>query len=106
MDSLTHKYKVQYFCFPEVVWLQLSLVMAGKLCVHCAYSALCVQIAECFPTVVRAVALGSGLTASRVGAIVAPFFRDIVRLVQYFLGVTFHCTKKTIRITSDQPLFG
>ncbi|XP_037515617.1 organic cation transporter protein [Rhipicephalus sanguineus] len=64
----------------QMVWLQLSLVMVGKLAVHCAYSTLCVHMTECFPTVVRAVALGSALTASRVGAIVAPFFKDLGRL--------------------------
>ncbi|XP_077506827.1 solute carrier family 22 member 4-like isoform X4 [Amblyomma americanum] len=64
----------------NMVWLQLSLVMVGKLAVHCAYSTLCVQVTECFPTMVRAVALGSALTASRVGAIVAPFFKDLGRM--------------------------
>ncbi|XP_064457462.1 organic cation transporter protein-like isoform X1 [Ornithodoros turicata] len=64
----------------NLLWLQLSLVMLGKLCVHCAYSTLCVHVTECFPTVVRAVALGSSLTASRFGAIVSPFFKDIGRL--------------------------
>lgn len=68
------------FIPPHLVWLQLSLVMVGKLAVHCGYSTLCVQVSECFPTVVRAVALGSALTASRIGAIVAPFFKDLGRL--------------------------
>lgn len=68
------------FVPPHMVWLQLCLVMVGKLAVHCAYSTLCVHMTECFPTVVRAVALGSALTASRAGAIVAPFFKDLGRL--------------------------
>ncbi|EEC10924.1 organic cation/carnitine transporter, putative, partial [Ixodes scapularis] len=64
----------------DMVWFQLALVMVGKFCVQCAYSVICVQVTECFPTVVRAVALGSALTASRVGAIVAPFFKDLGRV--------------------------
>lgn len=64
----------------KLVWLQLVLVMLGKLCVHCAYSTLCVHVTECFPTVVRAVALGSALTASRFGAIISPFFKDLGRV--------------------------
>ncbi|CAN7937099.1 unnamed protein product [Ixodes hexagonus] len=68
------------FVPPHMVWFQLTLVMVGKLCVQCAYSVICVQVTECFPTVVRAVALGSTLTASRIGAIVAPFFKDLGRV--------------------------
>uniref|UniRef100_A0A131Z1T6 MFS transporter, OCT family, solute carrier family 22 (Organic cation transporter), member 4/5 n=1 Tax=Rhipicephalus appendiculatus TaxID=34631 RepID=A0A131Z1T6_RHIAP len=69
----------------QMAWLQLSLVMVGKLAVHCAYSTLCVHVTECFPTVVRAVALGSALTASRVGAVVAPFFKDLGRLTHLWV---------------------
>uniref|UniRef100_L7M1E3 Putative synaptic vesicle transporter svop n=1 Tax=Rhipicephalus pulchellus TaxID=72859 RepID=L7M1E3_RHIPC len=73
------------FVAHEMAWLQLSLVMVGKLAVHCAYSTLCVHMTECFPTVVRAVALGSALTASRVGAIVAPFFKDLGRFTHLWV---------------------
>ncbi|XP_077561656.1 organic cation transporter protein-like isoform X2 [Haemaphysalis longicornis] len=77
------------FVPPQLVWLQLSLAMAGKLAVHCAYSTLCVQVTECFPTEARAVALGSALTASRIGAIVAPFFKDLGRLTHTWVPTLF-----------------
>ncbi|OQR72597.1 solute carrier family 22 member 5-like [Tropilaelaps mercedesae] len=51
----------------------------AKLGVQLIFSLLCVHITECYPTPVRAVALGSSLMASRFGAIVAPFIDEVSR---------------------------
>lgn len=52
--------------------------MAGRLFVCTAYGVIYVYGAELFPTVIRASAMGTGVTISRVGSLLSPYLADVV----------------------------
>lgn len=59
-------------------WTEMSLAMGSKWASQVLFTLLVVHVAECFPTQVRALAVGTSLTMSRLGAIVAPFLNRLV----------------------------
>ncbi|GIY44168.1 organic cation transporter protein [Caerostris extrusa] len=65
-------------CVPaDIVWLTVFFSMAGKFFSSASFDTLFVYTPEIFPTVVRNVALGSGSTFARIGALIAPFVRQL-----------------------------
>lgn len=57
----------------------MILANLGKMASMFLFNCLLIHISECFPTKVRSVALGSSAMASRIGAMAAPFLKQIVR---------------------------
>ncbi|CAN7937100.1 unnamed protein product [Ixodes hexagonus] len=58
-------------------WVQLSLAMLTKLGSTCAYSVNFVQLSELYPTKIRTLAMGFTITVGRLGAIIAPFTKEL-----------------------------
>ncbi|KAK7108455.1 hypothetical protein V1264_016193 [Littorina saxatilis] len=67
------------FGAPE--WAVIALCMTGRLFVCTAYGVIYVYGAELFPTVIRASAMGTGVTVSRVGSLISPYLADVGILV-------------------------
>ncbi|XP_054707064.1 organic cation transporter protein-like [Uloborus diversus] len=61
----------------EVVWLTVTFSMAGKFFNSASFDIIYIYSAEIFPTVVRNVGVGSSSTWARVGALLAPFIRQM-----------------------------
>ncbi|XP_064457464.1 organic cation transporter protein-like [Ornithodoros turicata] len=70
------------FVSEELWWLQLTFVVLAKLGTSCAGAVCMVQLPEMYPTRIRTLATGFSITMSRVGAMIAPFTKE--------LGVTFN----------------
>lgn len=64
--------------FVDYQWLQITAAMIGKLCISGAFIILAIHAAEIFPTVVRTVGSGTSLMMGRIGAMVAPFIKELV----------------------------
>lgn len=58
-------------------WVELFLLVVGKMCTSVNGAVFRVQISEAYPTVVRSVALGVCITIGRLGTVIAPFFDDL-----------------------------
>lgn len=58
-------------------WLQLCFALLTKLGSTCAYSVNFVQLSELYPTKIRTLAMGFTITLGRVGAIIAPFTKEL-----------------------------
>ncbi|XP_028968678.1 organic cation transporter protein [Galendromus occidentalis] len=65
------------FLPPGFVWTQVILASIGKWASQVLFSLLVVHAAECFPTEVRSVAVGTSFTMSRIGAIISPFMAQL-----------------------------
>lgn len=62
-----------------MVWLSITFSMAGKFFNSASFDIVYIYSAEIFPTVVRNVGVGSSSTWARIGALVAPFIKQVVR---------------------------
>ncbi|XP_003744797.1 organic cation transporter protein-like [Galendromus occidentalis] len=60
-------------CPEGAATIKMLIANVGKLAFIVLYNCLAVHVAECYPTKVRSVAIGTSQTASRIGAVVAPF---------------------------------
>ncbi|XP_077553842.1 solute carrier family 22 member 15-like isoform X4 [Haemaphysalis longicornis] len=69
------------FIPPGIWWLQLCFMLVTKMFSSCASSVTFVQISELYPTQVRTLANGWSITTSRVGAILAPFTKELAIVV-------------------------
>ncbi|CAN7937102.1 unnamed protein product [Ixodes hexagonus] len=58
-------------------WLQLSFVLCAKFGALCGNAVNAVQLSELFPTKIRTLATGFMSVASRIGAILAPFTKEL-----------------------------
>lgn len=58
-------------------WLQLSFVICAKFGALCGNAVNSVQLSELFPTQIRTLATGFMSVGSRVGAILAPFTKEL-----------------------------
>lgn len=61
----------------ELWWLQLSFSVLAKLGTSCGSSVCAVQLSEMYPTKIRTLATGFSITMSRVGAMIAPFTKEL-----------------------------
>ncbi|KAG8180653.1 hypothetical protein JTE90_025358 [Oedothorax gibbosus] len=67
-----------FFMMPsDYQWLRLTAAMLGKLCISGAFIILAIHAAEIFPTVVRTVGSGTSLMMGRIGAMTAPFVKEL-----------------------------
>ncbi|KAG8189427.1 hypothetical protein JTE90_020241 [Oedothorax gibbosus] len=71
------------FVPPEMIWLTITLSMSGKFFNNASFDIVYVYTAEIFPTVVRNVAVGSSSTFARIGALIAPFIRQVADVTHY-----------------------
>lgn len=62
-----------------IIWSQYAsqFSMAGKFFITCSFAIIYLYTGEIFPTVARTVGLGSASLFARVGAIVAPFVKEL-----------------------------
>jgi OCT family organic cation transporter-like MFS transporter 4/5 len=61
----------------DLVWIKTSFAMTGKFFITCSFGIIYLYTCEVYPTVVRTVGLGSSSMAARIGAIVAPFVKEL-----------------------------
>ncbi|XP_037514495.1 organic cation transporter protein [Rhipicephalus sanguineus] len=73
-------------------WLQLFFMLITKVFTSCAGSVKFVQISEMYPTQVRTLASGWSVTTSRVGAIVAPFTKELAVIIGPWAPKAVDCT--------------
>ncbi|KAF8788625.1 organic cation transporter protein-like isoform X1 [Argiope bruennichi] len=67
-----------FFMIPsDYTWIRLTAAMLGKLCISGAFIILAIHASEIFPTVVRTVGSGTSLMMGRIGAMVAPFIKEL-----------------------------
>uniref|UniRef100_G3MQ80 Major facilitator superfamily (MFS) profile domain-containing protein n=1 Tax=Amblyomma maculatum TaxID=34609 RepID=G3MQ80_AMBMU len=65
------------FVPPGIWWVQLCFMLMTKLFSSCASSVNFIQISELYPTQIRTLASGWTVTTSRIGAILAPFTKEL-----------------------------
>ncbi|XP_021002541.1 organic cation transporter protein isoform X2 [Parasteatoda tepidariorum] len=65
------------FIPPDMVWLTIAFTMTGKFFNSASFDIIYIYTAEIFPTVVRNVAVGSSSMFARIGALLAPFIRQL-----------------------------
>ncbi|XP_035233013.1 organic cation transporter protein-like isoform X2 [Stegodyphus dumicola] len=63
--------------FSDMTWLTITFAMAGKFFNAASFDIVFIFTAEIFPTVVRNVGLGSSSSCARIGAMGAPFIRQL-----------------------------
>ncbi|GFT45234.1 organic cation transporter protein, partial [Nephila pilipes] len=66
-----------------MVWLTIFFSMSGKFFNSASFDTVYIYTAEIFPTVVRNVAVGSSSTWARIGALVAPFIRQVADVTHH-----------------------
>ncbi|CAB0009618.1 unnamed protein product [Nesidiocoris tenuis] len=64
----------------NLLWLNITFAMAGKLAITSSYGAIYVWTTEQFPTVIRNAGLGAASTFARVGGILAPYVNIMVEI--------------------------
>lgn len=62
-------------------WLSITFSMTGKFFNTASFDIVYIYSAEIFPTVVRNVGVGSSSAWARVGALVAPFIKEVVSIL-------------------------
>ncbi|XP_023237727.1 organic cation transporter protein-like [Centruroides sculpturatus] len=67
----------------DLIWLRIVFVVLSRCCVSIAINTIYGFTLELYPTVVRNVGIGSCSTFSRIGAIVAPFMKDLSEKVYW-----------------------
>ncbi|GBN26237.1 Organic cation transporter protein [Araneus ventricosus] len=65
----------------DVPWLNTAFAMACKFCVTGSFAVLYLYTTEVFPTGVRNAALGTCSMCARIGSILAPFLRDLGKVI-------------------------
>lgn len=73
----------------DLIWMQVTLAMLGKLAITASYGAVYIFSTEQFPTVIRNAGLGAGSTSARIGSIVAPFVNGLAKLWNPFPLIIF-----------------
>ena len=63
--------------YDNLIWLRTSLAMVGKFFITASFAILYLYSAEIYPTVARGVGIGSSSMFARVGAIAAPFVKEL-----------------------------
>ena len=61
----------------DFVWIKTTFAMAGKFFITCSFAIIYLYTCEVYPTIVRTVGLGSSSMAARLGAILAPFVKEL-----------------------------
>ncbi|XP_076357129.1 organic cation transporter protein-like isoform X3 [Tachypleus tridentatus] len=61
----------------ELVWLKVTISMAGKLAITASFTIVYVYSAEIFPTVVRNIGVGTSSACARLGSMLAPFVKEL-----------------------------
>ncbi|XP_064457466.1 organic cation transporter protein-like [Ornithodoros turicata] len=65
------------FITDELWWLQLCFAVLVKLGATCTLNVIIVQISEIYPTEIRTLATGFTITGSTLGAMAAPFVKEL-----------------------------
>lgn len=60
----------------------------GKFCVSAVFSASLLYISELYPTSIRNTGLGTSLTISQIGSIIAPYVVEILVSHSYYFSIT------------------
>ncbi|XP_015930794.1 organic cation transporter protein isoform X2 [Parasteatoda tepidariorum] len=68
---------ITIFIPADMVWWVIAFSMGGKFFSSGSFDIVYIYTAEIFPTVVRNVAVGSSSTFARIGALLAPFIRQL-----------------------------
>ena len=90
----------------------LVLAVIGKFCITSSYAILYVYTAEVYPTVLRQIGVGSCSVAGRIGAILAPFLKEVTLASNFgvtmgiFGGLSLLCGLLTLKLpeTKDKEI--
>ncbi|KAF8771701.1 Organic cation transporter protein like [Argiope bruennichi] len=63
----------------DLMWLRTAVSLMGKFCISATFTVLGLFTTEIFPTILRITGLGSASAVARIGAILAPFVRELGR---------------------------
>lgn len=74
---------IPFYLFTTSRILQITLGMVVKFFLSCSWNVIYIYSAEVYPTVVRQIGVGSNSAAARVGAVISPFMREIVRRTNF-----------------------
>ncbi|XP_023229235.1 organic cation transporter protein-like [Centruroides sculpturatus] len=75
----------EYYGFfkTDLIWLRVAFLVLCTFCVSIEMSTIYAYTLELYPTVVRNVGIGSCSTFARIGAIAAPFMKDLSEKVYW-----------------------
>lgn len=65
--------------------LLLYITLLGKFCVSAVFSVSLLFISELYPTTIRNTGIGTTLTISQIGSIIAPYIVELLVKIIYFL---------------------
>src|SRR6266487_95134 len=58
--------------------IRVTLAMLGKFAITSSFHVICLHASEIFPTTLRQIGVGSCTVAARIGAMIAPFVKELV----------------------------
>ncbi|CAM1297601.1 SLC22A14 (predicted) [Pycnogonum litorale] len=73
-------------------WLRICIALFGRTCIAVAYCNMFVYSSEIYPTVVRNIGLGSGTLLAKVGAMLAPYVKELAKYTSPVVPLILHGT--------------
>ena len=70
--------KILIFFFLESANFLLFVALLGKFCVSAVFSVSLLYISELYPTTIRNTGLGTSLTISQIGSVIAPYVVELL----------------------------
>ncbi|XP_037875285.1 organic cation transporter protein isoform X1 [Bombyx mori] len=93
---------------PEnIIWLQTTLNMIGKLCISMAFSSIYIYTSELFPTEARHTLLGACSMIGRIGSLVAPqtpLLMTYMESLPYLIFGIMACTSGLLMLLTPETL--
>jgi len=68
----------RFFIFLESANFLLFVALLGKFCVSAVFSVSLLYISELYPTTIRNTGLGTSLTISQIGSVIAPYVVELL----------------------------
>lgn len=76
--------------FSERANFLLFVALLGKFCVSAVFSVSLLYISELYPTEIRNTGLGTSLTVSQIGSVIAPYVVELlVMAIKHYIVLQF-----------------